>query len=86
MSQFCCREPKIDSELFSLIDDTHTELLVTEEDFGEKFRKQPFNQHLVRKVLRSVKITQEIEEKYRSTKFKRRPFTKKRFFEKFVRI
>jgi hypothetical protein len=84
MSQFCCREPPIPEEHVELISSTSIGLRLSEESFDKKFTEQPFNRHLIRKVLRSVKITKEIEEKYRSQKFKKRPFTKKRFFEKYV--
>lgn len=84
MSQLCCREPKIPEEHMELIFEAHLGLLLSDEDYASRFEANPFNQHLIRKVLRSVIITKELEEKYRSRKFKRRLFTKKRFFEKYV--
>lgn len=83
MSQFCCTEPPIPEDLRDVITSTHVALLLTDDSYTEKFNEQPYNQHLIRKVLRSVKVTPEIEEKHKSQKFKFRPFTHKRFFEKF---
>ena len=83
MSQFCCREPPIPEELMDIITSTHIALLLTDDGYSEKFNQQPFNQHLIKKVLRSVKVTKKIEEDYRSKKFLKSPFTLKRFFEKY---
>lgn len=83
MSQFCCKEPSIPSQLLDIIETTHIALLITDDGYSDKFNEQPFNQHLIKKVLRSVKVTDQIEKDYQSKKFKCSPFTHKRFFEKY---
>lgn len=73
-SRWLCNEPKIDPGIWQLIK-LHSE--------QGPFKNRRFKRRDIGKLLRSIKVPIEIQQKYRSRKFKKNLLTPKRFYDKY---
>jgi hypothetical protein len=75
-SRWYCSEPSIPDEIWNLIRNE-----AQNPKYGDI--KTRCNRNLIGQILRSIDIPREYSEKYRSTKFKKLPLTKKSFYVKY---
>lgn len=82
--QWACREPRIPDDLFACIEGAFIDLCEEDQKFNEEFQRNPYNKHHVQRILRQVRLTDAMQKKYQSVKFKKTLFTDARLYEKFT--
>lgn len=82
--QWACQEPRIPDDLFACIEGTFIDICQEDTVFDTAFQAKPYRKQHVQRVLRQVRLSEEMQEKHRSKKFKRTLFTDARLYEKYT--
>lgn len=73
-SRWLCKEPKIDKDIWRMIHTTAK---------SPQFKRKKYRRKNISQILRAVKIPNDIQEKFKSRKFKKNLLTHKRFYDKY---